>query len=97
MPPLEVRGGDGSPTGLAVELLRDAAARRGIRLQWVFTEEDPESALRNGHVDLWPILTITPERLRALYISDPLLETDHCLGLAAFYRRRDKCIFKGEM
>ncbi len=89
LPPLEVRGDDGRPSGLAVELLRGAAARRGIRLEWVYTDEDPESALRTGRVDLWPILTITPERRKLFYISDPLLETDHCLLVRDDSRYRD--------
>lgn len=78
LPPLQTRGPSGAPTGLAVELIRDAAARRGVRLEWVRTTEDPERALLNGQVDIWTILTVTPERQRRLYLTDPILETDHC-------------------
>jgi PAS domain S-box-containing protein len=79
LPPLEVAGSDGDPTGLAVELVREAARRRNIRLRWVFQTVDPDNALRTGAVDLWPVVTITPERQKAFHISDPFLQTDHCL------------------
>ncbi len=83
LPPLEVAGSDGDPTGLAVEIVREAARRRGIRLRWVFQEVDPDTALRNGAVDLWPVVTITAERQNVFHISDPFLEADHCLLVRA--------------
>jgi polar amino acid transport system substrate-binding protein len=81
VPPFQYKTEDGSPTGLAVELVRDAARRRGIQLEWVLVPGSSETALRNGEVDLWPLLTITPERKRqkAIYISKPYLQHDHNL------------------
>ena len=35
-PPFQQKAEDGSPAGLAIDLVRDAARRRGIRLQWVW-------------------------------------------------------------
>jgi PAS domain S-box-containing protein len=78
-PPFQVRGADGQPTGLAVDLVRTAALRRGIRLEWVYWEDTSESALRGKHVDLWPIIAITPERLQQFHISEPFLEAEYCL------------------
>ena len=78
-PPFEVRGADGQPTGLAVDLLRTAARRRGISLQWVYWGRNSEFALRDKIVDLWPLMTITPERLQHLYVSEPYLEAEFCL------------------
>ena len=74
-----MRGDNGEPTGIAVELVREAARRRGIRLEWVYRQDSSEAALRGGYVDLWPIMTITPERARVLHISPSLSETTHCL------------------
>src|SRR5271157_2443324 len=74
-PPEQVRGDNGEPTGFAVELVREAARRRGIQLTWIYSEESSEAALRDGSVDLWPLMTITPERLRVLHISAPYLES----------------------
>ncbi|SPF46891.1 hypothetical protein SBA4_360038 [Candidatus Sulfopaludibacter sp. SbA4] len=73
-PPEQFRGDQGEPTGFAVELVREAARRRGIHIQWVYRPESSEAALRGGYVDLWPVMTTTPERTRFLwflYISSP--------------------------
>ena len=45
-PPFQVRGDDGKPAGLSVDLVREAARRRGINLQWVFWQDSSEAALR---------------------------------------------------
>jgi PAS domain S-box-containing protein len=70
---------DGSPSGLAVELVREAARRRGISLQWINVNRSSEAALRARQVDLWPIITITPERLKFLHLSEPYVEVEHTL------------------
>ena len=82
-PPFQERGADGGPTGLAIELVRDAARRHGIRLEWVLQPGSSEGALRNRIVDLWPLLTITPERKRVLHISDPYMQHENCFLVRA--------------
>ena len=72
-PPFQQRDQDGAPTGLAVELVREAAQRRGIRLEWVWLPGNSEAALRGNQVDLWPLMTIRPERKRFIHISEPYL------------------------
>ena len=81
VPPFQQKAEDGSPTGLAINLVRDAAERRGIRLKWVWHPGSSEDALRNREVDLWPLITITPERVRqkAIHISSPYLRHDYAL------------------
>jgi signal transduction histidine kinase/ABC-type amino acid transport substrate-binding protein/CheY-like chemotaxis protein len=74
-PPEQFRGVDGQPTGAVVELIREAARRRGINLQWVESNESSEAALRSGKVDLWPLMTITPKRKEYLHFSAPYLDT----------------------
>jgi PAS domain S-box-containing protein len=83
VPPFQQKGKDGTPTGVAVDLVRDAARRRGIRLEWVWYPGSSEAALRNQEVDLWPLITITPERLRAIHISKPYLQHNHHLLVLA--------------
>ncbi|HWD00820.1 MAG TPA: PAS domain S-box protein [Candidatus Sulfopaludibacter sp.] len=78
-PPFQVRRPDGTPTGLAVDLIRTAAQRRGIRLQWVYWNNSSDSALLNGKTDLWPIIAITPDRLKVFHISQPFLDAEYCL------------------
>jgi ABC-type amino acid transport substrate-binding protein len=83
---LQEKSEDGSPTGLAIELIREAAKSRGIRLKWVTYPGSAEEALRNRHLDLWSRIVITPERQRekAIYISKPYFQHDyHLLVLAA--------------
>ena len=57
--------------------------RSGIRLQWVYWGRNSEVALRDKVVDLWPLMTVTPERLQHLYISEPYLEAEFCLLVRA--------------
>ncbi len=82
-PPYELRAEDGSPTGLAVEMIREAAKRRGVRLQWVFQPGSSENAIRKNLVDLWPLMTITRSRKGLVYFSDPYLQHDHGLLVLA--------------
>jgi signal transduction histidine kinase len=77
-PPQHFIGKDGKPTGLAVELIDEAARRRGIRLQWLLEPESSESALKAGKVDLWPMMTIRPERSGVVYITEPYREDAVC-------------------
>src|SRR5215469_10862032 len=70
-PPDQFRDKNGNPTGTAVELVKEAARRKGIKLEWVYTPAGPEKPLSDGTVDLWPILADTAERRRILYISAP--------------------------
>ena len=73
--PQQFLGPNGEPTGFAVELIREAARRRGITLQWSKQTESSEAALRSGAVDLWPIMTITPERAKFLHFSEPYVDS----------------------
>jgi PAS domain S-box-containing protein len=78
-PPFQVRGGDGAPTGLAVDLVNEAARRSGIKLEWVFWTSTSDSALTSNNIDLWPLITITPERLKRFHITEPYLESEYSL------------------
>ena len=80
-PPFQVESPDGGPAGISVDLVNLAARRRGIELTWVRWYSSSESALVSNNVDLWPLITITPERLKVLHISQPYLRHEHCLLL----------------
>jgi PAS domain S-box-containing protein len=82
-PPFQLRDHNGQPTGLAVDMVREAARRRGIALQWVYWNNSSEASLRDKKLDLWPLITITPERLKMFYISEPYLESELCLLVRA--------------
>jgi len=74
--PFQVSGEIGQPTGFAVEVVREAARRRGIQLEWVKIRGS-EASLRSGAVDLWPLITITEPRKKMIHISDPYVEHEH--------------------
>jgi signal transduction histidine kinase len=90
-PPFQVRGPDGGPAGISVDLVDQAARRLGIKLQWRFWNNSSESALVSNSVDLWPLITITPERLKVLHITEPYLQHEHC-----FLVRGDTSFTKAE-
>uniref|UniRef100_Q01ZL6 histidine kinase n=1 Tax=Solibacter usitatus (strain Ellin6076) TaxID=234267 RepID=Q01ZL6_SOLUE len=78
-PPFQLRGPDGGPSGISVELVKQAARRVGIKLEWRYWNSTSDSALLSNSVDLWPLITIRPERLKVLHITDPYLQHEHCL------------------
>ena len=78
-PPFQEQATDGSPSGMVIELVKDAARKRGIRLQWVWYPRGVDAALRSHDVDLWPLVTIIPERKSVVYISKPYFEHENVL------------------
>ena len=80
-PPYQVHHAGGAPTGLAVEMVAEAALRSGLSLEWTEIKAGPDQALQTAAVDLWPLITIRPERRGKLYISAPWLQADHVLVL----------------
>src|SRR5690349_10817854 len=61
-PPGELLGPDNRPSGPIPEGVNEAAARTGIRLEWVFSPEGPDRAFAAGKIDLWPLMIHRPER-----------------------------------
>jgi two-component system, cell cycle sensor histidine kinase and response regulator CckA len=82
-PPSQERGADGNPGGFGIDLIREAARRRGIRLQWVEMPHDSEAAIRSGRADLWPMMVITPERRKVLHLTEPFYRTEQCYVVRA--------------
>ncbi len=70
-PPYQFPDAHGNPTGPAVDLIRAAAARSRIRLEWVWSPVGPEEMLKSGKVDLWPVVVDLPERHNIFYVTSP--------------------------
>src|ERR1039457_6652247 len=70
-PPYHFPDAKGGPTGPAVDVVKEAARRKNISLEWIYSPEGPEKALGSGTVDLWPIMGDLPERRQFLYITAP--------------------------
>jgi signal transduction histidine kinase/DNA-binding response OmpR family regulator len=70
-PPSQYIMADGSPAGAAIDVVREAARRRGIRLTWVHSYHGAEAAMTSGEVDLWPIFSVFPWRASRYFVSRP--------------------------
>jgi two-component system, cell cycle sensor histidine kinase and response regulator CckA len=81
--PLHFPDASGQPTGLAVGLVREAARRRGIELQWVRSETPGIDAMQKGEADLWVLVTDTPERRNQVHFTEPYLVTEYCFLVRA--------------
>jgi len=67
------------PVGFTVDVITEAAGRRGIILQWTFCPEGPQKALRAGHVDVWPLLGSRAARDGGFYAADAWLENEYAI------------------
>lgn len=76
--PFHFKDAGGHPAGLAVEMVKEAARRRGIQLEWVQPPEQGIPGVLKGQVDLWVLLTIRPERRELLWITKPYLTAQNC-------------------
>jgi signal transduction histidine kinase/CheY-like chemotaxis protein len=64
----------GKASGPAVDVVQEAALRKHISLEWIYSPQGPEAALSSGAVDLWPILGDLPDRRQNMHISAPWLK-----------------------
>jgi len=78
-PPMQSRRPDGHFEGFAVDVVSEAARRAGIQLQWIYTPEGPDRAIGSHKIDLFPLLTIRPERKNRIYISIPWFSNEYVL------------------
>ncbi len=79
LPPYSNIRPDGSFEGLSVDVVREAARRRGIRLEWIPINVPYEEALDTGLVDIWPAMMVTDLRRTRYHVSTPWLETSSFL------------------
>jgi len=68
---------NGEPSGSATDVVREAARRAGVALQWTLIPEGPDAVLTSGEVDLWPVVGTLKERRKFFYISEPFQETSY--------------------
>lgn len=82
--PMHFFGPDGQPTGVAVEIVREAARRRGIKLQW-YDAEDPAAP----DLDLWVLRSVRPEGRASRHFTAPYLQAESCFLVRADSPVRD--------
>lgn len=78
-PPFYSVSKDGRVTGLAVDVLNEAARRAGYRLDWKPQDRLATEAIGGHFVDMWPLVAKTPGRALRFAFSDPWLETDYLI------------------
>lgn len=69
LPPQQGVGSD--LVGSANEIFQEACRRRHVPVKMVDIYEEPSAALRDGQIDLVPVVFDTPEDRKIFYISDP--------------------------
>jgi signal transduction histidine kinase/ActR/RegA family two-component response regulator len=67
------------PLGFTVDVIREAARKRGITLHWILCPEGPQKALNAGRVDIWPLLSQNAGRDAGFHTSEPWLENEYAL------------------
>jgi ABC-type amino acid transport substrate-binding protein len=77
-PPRQMVDAHGQPYGSGIDILREAARRAQVKLEWVFVLAGPDRGLSDGSVDPWPILNNLPERSR-FHFSEPYAELNYWL------------------
>ena len=80
-PPYAIIHPDGSYSGFTIEVLNEAARRKGMVLQWIIAPEGPDIAIRTGKIDVWHLLTDLPERHKWAYFTEPWLRTQFVLAV----------------
>ena len=67
------------PVGFTVDVLEDAARRRGLSLKWINCPEGPTKALAAGKVDMWPLLGVETARKLGIYAPQPWLQNEYAI------------------
>ncbi|MCU0228075.1 MAG: ATP-binding protein, partial [Bryobacterales bacterium] len=80
-PPFQIVQPDGRVGGAVVEALNIAAERAGIRIHWKHMEVRPDDVLRDldSGVDLWPMVTTTPDRKEAYHLTQPIGRAEYII------------------
>jgi len=95
-PPRQFVDAQGQPYGSAFDLLREAARRAEVKLDWVYVPEGPDRALDEGIVDLWPIVNQLPERSR-FHFTEPYAQLTYWLVAMGQERAPDRDAVAGHV
>lgn len=78
-PPYLDKGPAQVPVGFAAEILIQAAQNAGVDIHWVEINGSADLAFAEGKADLYPLMTITPERESLFHMSAPWWENQFAL------------------
>jgi diguanylate cyclase (GGDEF)-like protein len=68
-PPYVLANANGAPTGMAVQMIKEAAKRANISLRWVAIPGSAEDAYQAHSIDVYPLLTLTKARKSSMHLS----------------------------
>lgn len=71
------------PQGYTVDVISEAARRKGIRLQWVNMPGGPYRAFAEGRVDLWPLISVNSRPLTKGQMGVPWLQNHYALVMGS--------------
>ena len=96
-PPYVDKGPGGAPVGFAVEILTEAARRAKVDIRWVEIEGSADKAFSEGKADMYPLMTITPEREAQFHMSAPWWENQFALISTEGSEIRDAAGARGKL
>ena len=67
------------PVGFTVDVLENAARKRGLTLKWINCPEGPTKAIKAGKVDMWPLLGVEVARKLGIYVAKPWLQNEYAI------------------
>ena len=65
--------------GFSVEVISEAARRRGIKLTWVNVPQGPYFGINNGVVDVWPLLLTRRSSVSPEHFTKPWLQNQYAV------------------
>jgi signal transduction histidine kinase/CheY-like chemotaxis protein len=82
-PPFQVILPDGTITGATVEAINLAAQRAGIDLRWRASSARPDDVLADidSGIDLWPLVTVFPDRKERFYTTQPYGRAEYIIAV----------------
>ena len=67
----------GEMSGMAADVIQEAARRSGVKLAWVVRPEGPSRALAAKAVDIWPLLSVQPALWPDFHFTQPYLRNSY--------------------
>jgi signal transduction histidine kinase/ActR/RegA family two-component response regulator len=62
------------PQGYSIDVLTEAARRKGLRLEWVSFPKGPQVAFKTQQVDLWPLVSVRAGNEWGVQMGKPWLQ-----------------------
>jgi signal transduction histidine kinase/ActR/RegA family two-component response regulator len=77
--PYHYIGHSGEAEGMIADVVKEAARRAGIRLEWRVRPEGPTVALSKNQVQVWPLLSTRPDFWPDFHFTRPYIQNTYVL------------------